>query len=145
MKKHKVGILYGIWAVMYVAAVLLSLLDNVQGGGLVLLNIYAFLFFIPGGILVYWAIREKCRIQLRLLRWVSGVSLGLTVALLVVTFLCVNASVQVGRILYSFLILVSAPMLISYNWAVSLFLWACLLVTTLPGTIFPGQNERRRK
>ena len=145
MKKHKVGILYGIWAVMYVAAVLLSLLDNVQGGGLVLLNIYAFLFFIPGGILAYWAIREKCRIQLRLLRWVSGVSLGLTVALLVVTFLCVNASVQVGRILYSFLILVSAPMLISYNWAVSLFLWACLLVTTLPGTIFPGQNERRRK
>ena len=145
MKKHKVGILYGIWAVMYVAAVLLSLLDNVQGGGLVLLNIYAFLFFIPGGILAYWAIREKCRIQLRVLRIISSVSLILTVALLVVTFLCVNASVQVGRILHSFLILVSAPMLISYSWAVSLFLWACLLVTTLPGTIFPGQNERRRK
>ena len=142
MKKHKVGILYGIWAVMYVAAVLLSLLDNVQGGGLVLLNIYAFLFFIPGGILAYWAIREKCRIQLRLLRWVSGVSLGLTVALLVVTFLCVNASVQVGRILHSFLILVSAPMLICFNWAVSLFLWACLLMVTIPGVILPRNKKK---
>lgn len=143
MKKHKVGILYGIWAVMYVAAVLLSLLDNVQGGGLVLLNIYAFLFFIPGGILAYWAIREKCRIQLRVLRIISGVSLILTVVLLVVSFLCSQVSGWLALILNSLLILLSAPLMIAPFWAASLFLWACLLMVTLPGVILPRNKKKK--
>ena len=141
MKKHKVAVTYGVWIVLYVVAVLLSLVDHLQGAGLVLRQIYSFVVFVPGVILAAWAVKTQDKKQLRLLRWVSGASLGLTVALLVVTFLCVNASAQVGRILHSFLILVSAPMLICFNWAVSLFLWACLLMVTIPGVILPRKKK----
>ena len=143
MKKHKVGILYGIWAVMYVGAVLLSLLDNVQGSGLVLVNIFSFLFFIPGGILAFWAIRQKAAAQLRALRIISAVSLSLTVVLLVISFVCSQASGWMALILNSLLILLSAPLLIAPFWAASLFLWACLLMATLPGVILPRNKKKK--
>jgi len=132
MKKHKEIIVYGVWIVMYIAAVLLSLVDHLQGAGLVLLWIYSVLFFVPGVILAVWALQQRNGKQLRLLRIISGTSLGLTLVLLVINFLCATASAQVGRILNSFLILVSAPMLIAPSWAVSLFLWGCLLMCTFP-------------
>jgi len=142
MKKYKVGFMYGIWAVVYIVAVLWSLLNELQGVGLILQRCWSVLFFVPGVFLAVWAVKSREKKQLRLLRWVSGLSLGLTLALLVVNFLCVTASAQVGRILNSILILVSAPMLISYNWAVSLFLWACLLMVTVPGVILPRAKKK---
>ena len=141
MKKHKVEILYGIWAVMYIGAVLLSLIDNVQGVGAVLLNIYSVLFFVPGGILAYWAIRQRDKVQLRLLRIISGVSLSVTGVVLVIIFLFVQGSSLLGKILNSFLILLSALFMIAPFWAASIFLWACLLMATIPGFILPREKK----
>ena len=81
----------------------------------------------------------------RKLRALFGVLvlLALTVVLLVANFLSVGGSAQLGRILNSFLILVSAPMLICFNWAVSLFLWACLLMVTIPGFVYPRKKKEK--
>ena len=35
-----------------------------------------------------------------------------------------------GNFLYQVLIIVSSPMVCSRHWALSLFLWACLLITS---------------
>ena len=51
MKKYKVSVTYGIWIAMYILAVLLSLANHVQGVGLILMQIYSVVFFIPGVIL----------------------------------------------------------------------------------------------
>ena len=143
MKRCKEAVLYGIWAAMYVAAVLLSLVNHAQGVGLVLIQIYSVAFFIPGAILAVKALKEKNKTQLKRLRVISILSLALTVVLLVANFLSVGGSAQLGRILNSFLILVSAPMLICFNWAVSLFLWACLLMVTIPGVILPREKIKK--
>lgn len=141
MKKRKEPILYGIWIVIYIVAVLLSLLNQAQGAVLVLMQLYSLAFFIPGAILAVDAVKRRDNKQLKRLRVISILSLALTLALLVANFLSVGGSAQLGRILNSFLILVSAPMLISFNWAVSLFLWACLLMVTIPGFILPREKK----
>ena len=141
MKKHKEAITYGIWIAMYIGAVLLSLANNAQGTGLVLIQLYSLAFFAPGVVLAVWAVKEQNKRQLKRLRIVSGASLVLTLVLLVANFLSVGGSAQLGRVLNSFLILVSAPMLICFNWAVSLFLWACLLMVTIPGVILPREKK----
>ena len=142
MKKYKVSVTYGIWIAMYIVAVLLSLINHAQGVGLVLIQVYSVAFFIPGAVLAVGALKARDKGQLKRLRMISALSLGLTLVLLVVNFLSVGGSAQLGRILNSFLILVSAPMLISYNWAISLFLWACLLMVTIPGVILPREKKR---
>ena len=49
-----------------------------------------------------------------------------TFALLVANFLSASASQQVGDVLYAVLIIVSAPMVCSQFWVLSLFLWSIL-------------------
>ena len=142
MKKYKVSVTYGVWIAMYILAVLLSLINHAQGAGLILMQIYSVVFFIPGAILAVGGLKARDLRQLKRLRILSASSLGLTLVLLVVNFLSVGGSAQLGRILNSFLILVSAPMLISFNWAVSLFLWACLLMVTIPGVILPRKKKK---
>ena len=133
--------MYGIWSAMYIGAVLLSLINQAQGAALILIQIYSVVFFIPGVILAAIGVKNRDKKQLKRLRIVSILSLVLTLALLVANFLSVGGSAQLGRILNSFLILVSAPMLICFNWSVSLFLWACLLMATIPGIIVPREKK----
>ena len=142
MKKYKVSVTYGVWIAMYILAVLLSLANHVQGAGLILMQIYSVVFFIPGAILAVGGLKARDLRQLKRLRIISALSLGLTLVLLVANFLSVGGSAQLGRILNSFLILVSAPMLICFNWAISLFLWACLLMVTIPGFILPRKKKK---
>ena len=141
MKKRTEAALYGIWSAMYIGAVLLSLINQAQGAALILIQIYSVVFFIPGVILAAIGVKNRDKKQLKRLRIVSILSLVLTLALLVANFLSVGGSAQLGRILNSFLILVSAPMLICFNWSVSLFLWACLLMATIPGIIVPREKK----
>ena len=140
MKKYREGILYGLWILMYIGAVLLSLVDVPVGTKPIFLWIYGCLFFVPGGFLVAWALMENSKPKLRRLRLISGISLGLTLVLLVANFMSAAGSAQLGRILNSFLILVSAPMLITYNWAISLFLWACIMMCTFPRLVLPRKK-----
>ena len=66
--------------------------------------------------------------SVRILRYLSGASLGITALGLVLNFLSVRWGEAAGDILHSILIVVSTPMMASGFWALSLFLWACLWI-----------------
>jgi hypothetical protein len=90
-------------------------------------------FFVPPAWLTYRAIREKKWKTVALVRNLSMVSLGLTLLVLVLTFLsaAAKAAPALGQLLQVLLIFVSAPMVCSQVWVLSLFCWACLLMVTL--------------
>ena len=60
-----------------------------------------------------------------------AVLVGLTLALLVANFTTALSSEVLGTVVYYVLTIVSAPMICSGHWAMSLFLWACLLMGSL--------------
>ena len=127
----KNSVLFAAWAVLYVVCTLLGLVPLSGGFGNAVTVLLSVLFFLPGGILVYRGVKGKNRRLLRAVRIVSIVSLVLTLILLVASFLSVLASQTTGNLIHVFLTLVSTPMISIGNWFISLFLWACLLMSTL--------------
>ena len=127
----KEKILYAIWGCLYILCVGLGTVDNAQGIGKVLLMLTAVIFFIPPAIILYDGLREKRRKTLVRVRIISIVSLSLTMVVLIANVMSIAASEAVGNFLHELLILVSAPMICSQYWVLSLFLWACLLMVSL--------------
>ena len=66
-----------------------------------------------------------------LVRNLCALSLGLTLLLLIVNFMTALSSEFLGTVVYGILTVVSAPMICSGYWVLSLFLWACLLMVSL--------------
>ena len=128
----KEKVLYCIWFCMYALCVGLSYLPDPQGASRIALALIAALFFVPGAILLYDARKAENKKGLLRIRLLSIASLALTVLVLIITFLSASASAAVGDALYDILILVSAPMICSQYWVLSLFLWACLLFASFP-------------
>ena len=120
-------VLYIFWGCLYALCVGLGTVGDPAGFGKVLLVLTSLIFFLPPGYLLYDGIKNRRKKQVVVIRIISVVSLSLTLILLVANFLSVGASAAVGRRLYELLNLVSAPMLCSQYWVLSLFLWACLL------------------
>ena len=54
----------------------------------------------------------------------------LTLLALVLNVLSAMGTVTMGNVLFAVLIVVSSPMVCSGYWALSLFLWACLLIVS---------------
>lgn len=127
----KEKILYAVWGCLYILCVGLGTVDNAQGIGKVLLMLTAVIFFIPPAIILYDGLREKRRKTLVRVRIISIVSLSLTMVVLIANVMSIAASEAVGNFLHELLILVSAPMICSQYWVLSLFLWACLLMVSL--------------
>ena len=127
----KEKILYAVWGCLYVLCVGLGTVENAQGIGKVLLMLTAVIFFIPPAIILYDGLREKRRKTLVRVRIISIVSLSLTMVVLIANVMSIAASEAVGNFLHELLILVSAPMICSQYWVLSLFLWACLLMVSL--------------
>lgn len=119
-----------IWGGLYVLCVAMSFFSSPQGaqyGALVLLGM---IFFVPGAVLLYRGVKSDNE---RICRWIcllSAVSLFATLVMIIVNFLTYNASEAVGMAMYILLAVVSAPMLCGQVWALSLFLWACLLMVS---------------
>ncbi len=130
-------VLYILWAVLYVMCALVSIAPLPGTAGSVFSLLLSCLFFLPGAILVYRGIRQKNRKLLRTVRIISICSLALTLVLLVSSFLSVLGSEMLGNVLHILLALFSVPMISSGYWVVSLFLWACLLMSTL---VFPKRR-----
>ena len=57
--------------------------------------------------------------------------IALTLVLLVLNFLTAMGSEFLGQVLHYILVIVSSPMICSGHWAMSIFLWACLLMVSL--------------
>lgn len=126
----KTKILFALWGCIYALCVGLGTVENPEGLGKVLLVLTSLIFFIPPGCILYEGIRDGKKKQVKAVRITAILSLSLTLVLLVANFLSVSASAQAGGLVYELLILVSAPMVCSQYWVMSLFLWACLLWTS---------------
>lgn len=128
MKKR---ILYIAWGCLYVLCAGLGHISNPGPTQSWALTAMSVIFFIPGFLLLTDALKAGDGKTLFHLRLISGISLGLTVILLVANMFSVLGSELLGDVLYEFLILLSVPMICSQHWVLSLFLWAYMFFSTL--------------
>ena len=119
--------LFILWGILFALCAGLGFLPETG----VLTTAAALLFFVPPAVLLYRAKQVGDDHTRLLIRNLSALSLGLTVVLLVATFLTALSSEALGTAVYCLLAVVSAPMICSGHWALSLFFWACLLIGSL--------------
>ena len=122
---------YILWGCLYILCAFLGFIPEAAGFGKFLLILAAAAFFVPGWVLLYFTHKTGEMTHARNVRTLSLISLGLTLLLLILNFASGHASVAAGSMLYTLLVLFSAPMYCSQYWIASLFLWACLLMTSL--------------
>lgn len=124
-------LLFALWGILFSLCAGLGFIPEPQGLMASVLTVLALLSFLPPCLLLYLAVRVGNRRDILLIRNLSALSLGLTLAALIANFLTAFSSEAVGQIFYHILIIVSSPMVCSGHWAMSLFLWACLLTVSL--------------
>lgn len=122
---------YTLWGGMFILCAGLGFIPEPAGVLKFLMIALSVGFFMPPAALLYFASRRKDRATIALIRNLSAVSLLLTLAAIVVNFMSLMAPEAVGNILYVILVIVSAPMVCSQYWVLSLFLWACLLMVSI--------------
>ena len=122
--------LYALWGALFILCAGLGFIPDPAGVLRVLLTGLSILFFLPPALLVWKGRREKDRMALSLVRNLSIASLSLSVLLIIANFLTVFRSELLGDILHGVLVVVSSPMICSGHWAMSLFFWACLLISS---------------
>ena len=122
--------LFALWGILFSLCAALGFIPEPGGLMASVLTFFAVLSFLPPCLLLYLAIRTGNRNDCCLIRNLSAMSLGLTLVLLILNFLTAFSSEAMGQIFYYILIIVSSPMICSGHWALSLFLWASLLVTS---------------
>lgn len=115
-------LLFTLWGLLFIICAALGFMPEPS------FPLAALVFFLPPAVLLYRAGKRGDRACVKLVSCLAALSLGLTLLLLVANVLSVAASEAVGTALYRLLVIVSAPMVCSGYWALSLFLWACLLV-----------------
>ena len=123
--------LYFIWGGLFIFCGLLGFIPEPAGLLKALMVLSSLVFFVPGGMLLYLSKKSGDLRTVGVVRNLSLISLGVTLLLLVLNFLSGNASAAMGDFLYGLLVMLSAPMVCSQYWFMSLFLWACLLMTSL--------------
>ena len=123
--------LYYIWGGLFILCGLLGFIPEPEGLVKALMVLSSIVFFVPGGMLLYLSKQEGDLRTIGIVRNLSIISLAVTLVLLVLNFLSGNASAAMGDFLYGLLVMLAAPMVCSQYWFLSLFLWACLLMTAL--------------
>jgi len=124
-------VLYAAWGGLFLICAGLGFLEEPSGWVRGILFILSLGFFLPPALLLREAAVGKRRHDASLVGLLSALSLGLTILLLVLNILSAFWSERVGVFLHALLTVVSAPMMASGFWAMSLFLWACLLLSSL--------------
>ena len=119
--------LFILWGVFFALCAGLGFLPETG----IFTTMAALVFFVPPAVLLYRARQDSDDHTRLLIRNLSALSLGLTAALLVANFLTALSSEALGTAVHCLLTVVSAPMICSGHWALSLFLWACLLMGSL--------------
>lgn len=122
--------IYALWAAAFILCAGLGFIPEPGENLQVVLTVLSLLFFLPPAVLLYGAAKKHDTHTLTLIRNLSALSLGLTLAALILNFLTALRSDLLGRILHYVLVIVSSPMICSGHWALSLFLWACLLMAS---------------
>ena len=120
------------WLGMYILCAGLGTITQRSVFGSVILTILSLVFFIPPAILLYQGLTSQNHKILFRIRMISLASLSLTLCLIILHILTVFANETIGKFLNDLLIVISAPMFCcAWQW-VSLFLCACLFVSSFP-------------
>ena len=125
------NVLYIIWAALYVICAGLGFIPSPEGAAYWILLFFSLLFFVPPALILYRAAKKGEKKVLRRIRNLSLVSLIATLVMIILNIFSVAFTEAMGTALYYILIVVSSPMICGQIWAVSLFLWACLLMAAL--------------
>lgn len=128
----KEKILYLFWLAMYIICVGMGTILERNIIIHILLMVLALAFYIPGLLLVIEGIKQNDPKILLRVRIVCICSLVLSLILIVANIASVYASSSVGNVLNQVLLIVATPMHCCYYRFISLFLWACLLIGTMP-------------
>ena len=131
MKARKDRGLWLLWAALYIVTAGLGFIPQPAGFGMALLILLGLAFFIPPAILLFRSITGGDRQLVKKLRILSLASLSATLALLALNVISVLMSEAMGIFLNILLGLVSAPMMCVQFRGISMFLWACLLMSSL--------------
>lgn len=123
--------LYALWGGMFIVCAGLGFIPDPTGPVRGLLTAVSLAFFVPPALILRRSARTADPVPAKLVRNLSALSLALTLVLLVLNFLSALRSETLGDLLYWILVIVSSPMVCSGYWALSLFLWACLLMSSL--------------
>ena len=123
-------LLFILWGVLFGICAGLGLIGQPGTAVRILGYLFAFGFFGVGGWILWQAHEVKDRATPRLVRNLSLASLLTTSILLIANFLSIFASQGLGNFLHYVLVIVSSPMICAPSWAMSLFLWACLMVVS---------------
>ena len=127
MKKNT---LFVLWGGLFILCAGLGFIPEPEGFGRTVLMLISALFFLPPALLLKNVKEHKDSGCAMLIRNLSFLSLVVTVVVLILSFLFSMASQTVGNLLHCVLVIVSSPMVCSGYWALSLFLWACLLTAS---------------
>ncbi len=130
--KTKNKILYCIWAGLFLLCAGLGMITQRNTVGILLLTFLSVLFFLPAILLLYDGLTSGDKRLLLQIRIISLSSLCLTLLLIIGNTLAIFASEGVGKFLNALYIIVSTPMCCCYWQGVSIFLWACVFVSSFP-------------
>lgn len=128
---NKKMILWSAWGILYVICVPFGYVNEPSHSQSVGMFLLGLIFFLPGALLLIDALRTDDKKTIRLLRLVSGLSLGLTLCFYVANILSALASDSLGDLLHGFLTLVSVPLFCCRMPALTFLLWAILLFSTI--------------
>ena len=116
--------LYALWGGLFAVCAGLGFVREPVPALKLLMVMLSIGFFIPGFLLLRLGRNEAL-----LVRNLAGLSLLVTLVLLICNFLSVLGSEALGNVLHHMLVILSTPMICLDAWGLSLFLWACLLFT----------------
>lgn len=120
---------YLVWGVLFFATAVLGLVYPAAEGVLkAVLQVLSVLFFLPPCLILVKAKAEGSAKHRAIIRNLSLASLIGTLVMLVVNLRSVGYLAATGKVLHIILTIISAPMICSSVYALSLFLWAALLM-----------------
>lgn len=120
--------IYTLWGGLFILCAGLGLIPAPTGFLKFLMVALSLGFFAVPACLVKQLQKRKERMHLKIVRNLAFASLALTVVLILANFFSLMAPEGLGNALYVLLVIVSAPMVCSQYWVLSLFGWACLLL-----------------
>ena len=119
--------LYIIWIFFYMLCAALGVLGLPGWVGIVA----CLLFFLPPALLLHGAGKAGDRRSVARIRNISLAWLGLAVLMIILNIATVYMSETAGAVLYYAMAVLCAPLVCGEYWILSLFLFACLLMSSL--------------
>lgn len=131
---------YILWGALFALCAGLGFVTEPRGVLRWLLTALSVVFFLPPAYLLVTARRQGDRDTCCLIRNLAALSLALTLLTLIANVMFAVGSQRLGLFLHGVLVVVSSPMICSGYWALSLFLWACILIGAAGAA--RGENEK---